>query len=65
MDSLTRNQQTELGKQIVETRHQCDLIESKHELQTQHFNDLKIEVQSILILRNKNYKKIKTPLNHI
>ena len=41
MDSLTRNQQTELGKQIVEARHQCDLIESKHELQTQHFNDLK------------------------
>ena len=41
MDSLTRNQQIELGKQIVEARHQCDLIESKHELQTQHFNDLK------------------------
>ena len=41
MDSLTRNQQTELGKQIVEARHQCDLIESKHELQTKHFNDLK------------------------
>ena len=30
-----------LEKQIVEARHQCDLIESKHELQTQHFNDLK------------------------
>ena len=41
MDSLTRNQQTELSKQIVETRHQCDLIESKHELQTKHFNELK------------------------
>ena len=41
MDILTRNQQTELGKQIVEARHQCDLIESKHELQTKHFNDLK------------------------
>ena len=41
MDSLTRNQQTELSKQIVEARHQCDLIESKHELQTKHFNDLK------------------------
>jgi DNA repair exonuclease SbcCD ATPase subunit len=41
MDNLTRNQQTELGKQIVEARHQCDLIESKHELQTKHFNDLK------------------------
>jgi DNA repair exonuclease SbcCD ATPase subunit len=41
MDILTRNQQTELGKQIVEARHQCDLIESKHELQTKHFDDLK------------------------
>jgi DNA repair exonuclease SbcCD ATPase subunit len=41
MDILTRNQQTELGKKIVEARHQCDLIESKHELQTKHFNDLK------------------------
>jgi DNA repair exonuclease SbcCD ATPase subunit len=41
MDILTRNQQTDLGKQIVETRHQCDLIESKHELQTKHFNELK------------------------
>ena len=41
MDNLTRNQQTELGKQIVEARHQCDLIESKHELQTKHFNDLR------------------------
>jgi len=41
MDILTRNQQTDLGKQIIEARHQCDLIESKHELQTKHFNDLK------------------------
>ena len=41
MDILTRNQQTDLGKQILEARHQCDLIESKHELQTKHYNDLK------------------------
>ena len=41
MDILTRNQQTDLGKQIVEARHQCDLIKSKHELQTKHFNELK------------------------
>ena len=41
MDILTRNQQTDLGKQIVEARHQCDLIESKHELQTKHYNELK------------------------
>ena len=41
MDILTRNQQTELGKQIIQARHECDLIESKHELQTKHFNELK------------------------
>ena len=41
MDILTRNQQTDLGKQILEARHQCDLIESKHELQTKHYNELK------------------------
>jgi len=41
MDILTRNQQTDLGKQIVNARHQCDLIESKHELQTKHYNELK------------------------
>ena len=41
MDILTRNQQTDLGKQIVEARHQCDLSESKHELQTKHYNELK------------------------
>ena len=28
MDILTRNQQTDLVKQIIEARHQCDLIES-------------------------------------
>ena len=41
MDSLTRNQQTELGKKIVEARHQCDLIESKYDLETRHFEELK------------------------
>jgi DNA repair exonuclease SbcCD ATPase subunit len=41
MDVLTRNQQTELGKKIIEARHQCDLIESKYELETKHFQDLK------------------------
>jgi hypothetical protein len=37
MDSLTRDQQTELSKKIVDARHQCDLIESKYELETRHF----------------------------
>ena len=41
MDILTRNQQTELSKQITEARHQCDLIESKYELETKHFEELK------------------------
>ena len=60
MDILTRNQQTDLGKQIVEARHQCDLIESKHELQTKHFNDLKnrstgdIDIKKVKLQENKD-----------
>ena len=54
MDSLTRNQQTELGKKIVEARHQCDLIESKYELETRHFEELKNRsVSDIDIKKNK------------
>src|SRR5210317_729949 len=41
MDILTRNQQPELSKKITEARHQCDLIESKYELETRHFEELK------------------------
>jgi DNA repair exonuclease SbcCD ATPase subunit len=41
MDILTRNQQTALSKKINEARHQCDLIESKYELETKHFENLK------------------------
>ena len=60
MDILTRNQQTDLGKQILEARHQCDLIESKHELQTKHFNDLKnrstgdIDIKKVKLQENKD-----------
>src|SRR6056300_301257 len=54
MDSLTRNQQTELGKKIVEARHQCDLIESKYELETRHFEELKNRsIGDIDIKKNK------------
>ena len=54
MDILTRNQQTELGKKIIEARHQCDLIESKYELETKHFNELKSRsIGDIDIKRNK------------
>src|SRR6056300_1166099 len=54
MDVLTRSQQTELGKKIVEARHQCDLIESKYELETRHFEELKNRsIGDIDIKRNK------------
>ena len=54
MDVLTRNQQTSLGKKIVEARHQCDLIESKYELETRHFEELKNRsTGDIDIKRNK------------
>ena len=54
MDILTRNQQTTLGKKIVEARHQCDLIESKYELETRHFEELKNRsTGDIDIKRNK------------
>jgi DNA repair exonuclease SbcCD ATPase subunit len=54
MDVLTRNQQTALGKKIVEARHQCDLIESKYELETRHFEELKNRsTGDIDIKRNK------------
>ena len=58
MDSLTRNQQTELGKQIVEARHQVDIIESKHELQT-----TLIFVSSSLSAKGYNFTK-ESPLSN-
>jgi DNA repair exonuclease SbcCD ATPase subunit len=57
MDVLTRNQQTELSKKIVEARHQCDLIESKYELQSKHFEELKNRsIGDIDIKKNKLQK---------
>jgi DNA repair exonuclease SbcCD ATPase subunit len=54
MDILTRNQQTDLGKKIVDARHQCDLIESKYELETKHFEELKNRsIGDIDIKKNK------------
>src|SRR6056300_382214 len=48
MDVLTRN------KKIVEARHQCDLIESKYELQSKHFEELKNRsIGDIDIKKNK------------
>jgi DNA repair exonuclease SbcCD ATPase subunit len=44
MDILTRNQQTELTSKITEARHQCDIIQSKYDLEFKHLQELKIEV---------------------
>jgi DNA repair exonuclease SbcCD ATPase subunit len=40
MDILTRNQQTDLTSKITDARHQCDIVQSKYELETKHFNEL-------------------------
>ena len=54
MDILTRNQQTELGKKITAARHQCDLITTKYELETRHFEELKNRsIGDIDIKKNK------------
>lgn len=52
MDSLLRSQQTEIQKNITDTKHKCDLIESKYELETKHFNELKGRD-----INDKDYKK--------
>src|SRR6056300_575575 len=63
MDVLTRSQQTELGKKIVEARHQCDLIESKYELETRHFEELKnrsmgdIDIKKSKLQQNNDAKE--------
>ena len=40
MDLLLRSQQSDLQKSVTEIKHKCDLIESKYELETKHFNEL-------------------------
>jgi DNA repair exonuclease SbcCD ATPase subunit len=63
MDILTRNQQTDLGKKIIEARHQCDLIESKYELESKHFEDLKnrsigdIDIKNSKLQQNNDAKE--------
>ena len=63
MDILTRNQQTDLGKKIVDARHQCDLIESKYELETRHFEELKnrsigdIDIKKSKLQQNNDAKE--------
>ncbi len=63
MDILTRNQQTDLGKKIIEARHQCDLIDSKYELESKHFEDLKnrsigdIDIKNSKLQQNNDAKE--------
>jgi len=57
MDILTRNQQTDLSKQITEARHQCDLIESKYEIETKHFDELKNRSTSDIDIKRSKLQK--------
>jgi DNA repair exonuclease SbcCD ATPase subunit len=63
MDILTRNQQTDLGKKIIEARHQCDLIDSKYEIESKHFEDLKnrsmgdIDIKNSKLQQNNDVKE--------
>jgi len=40
MDLILRSQQSDLQKLVTETKHKCDLIESKYELEQKHFKEL-------------------------
>jgi len=52
MDLILRSQQSDLQKNITEIRHKCDLITSKYELETKHFNELQGRN-----IDDKDYKK--------
>lgn len=52
MDLILRSEQSSLQKDITEIKHKCDLIETKHELETKRFNDL-----SNRNLSDKDYKQ--------
>ena len=52
MDLILRSQQSALQKDITEIKHKCDLIETKHELETKRFNDL-----SSRNVNDKDYKQ--------
>ncbi|MDA9761298.1 AAA family ATPase [bacterium] len=57
MDILTRNQQTDLGKKIIEARHQCDLIDSKYEIESKHFEDLKNRSMGDIDIKNSKLQQ--------
>ena len=52
MDLLLRSQQSDLQKNITDIKHKADLIESKYELETKHFNELQGRN-----INDKDYKK--------
>jgi len=41
MDQMLRNDQGDLSKQITELSHNCDLLESKYNLENKHFLEIK------------------------
>jgi DNA repair exonuclease SbcCD ATPase subunit len=40
MDHILRSEQSQIQQNIIDTKHKCDLIQSKYELETKHFNEL-------------------------
>ena len=52
MDLILRSQQSDLQKNITDIKHKCDLINSKYELETKHFNELQGRN-----INDKDYKK--------
>jgi len=59
MDILLRNQQTDLTNKITEVKHQCDLIESKYELENKHYIELKNRSTEDLDVKRNSLDKIK------
>jgi DNA repair exonuclease SbcCD ATPase subunit len=41
MDWMLRDQQSVLNKKIIEVKHNADLVQSKYELESKHFNEIK------------------------
>ena len=41
MDLILRSQQSDLQKLVTDTKHKADLIESKYDLETKHYNEIK------------------------
>jgi DNA repair exonuclease SbcCD ATPase subunit len=63
MDILTRNQQTDLTSNITDARHQCDIVQSKYDLEFKHLQELKhrslddIDVKKINLKKNQDAQK--------